>query len=266
MFRKYLNNTLAAVLVVAVVFVVAAVSGAADEKAPDPGSPEFPTYVMAKIDDLYRGLRSHGTMQMNVKTRHWERSMTLESWSLGSDYSLVRILKPKKEKGSATLKSKDDLFMYLNKTGKTIKITSGMMGGSWMGSHFTNDDLVRHTRFSEDFKIKLSFQGDRDGEKVYVFKLIPNPDSPVVWGRIDVTVRQSDLQPLSQLFYDEDGKKVRILESSDHQEIDGRKMPMKMMMRPLDKPGEYTQIIWKKIKFNINLSRSFFTLQKLRSL
>jgi len=266
MIRKYFKQTFAAILVSIAVFIAAGISTAEDEKAPDPQSPEFPTYVMAKIDDLYRGLRSHGTMEMNVKTRHWERSMTLESWSLGRDYSLVRILKPKKEKGSATLKAKDDLFMYLNKTGRTIKITSGMMGGSWMGSHFTNDDLVRHTRFSEDFKIKLSFQGDRDGQKVYVFTLIPNPDSPVVWGRVDVTVRQSDLQPLSQLFYDEDGKKVRILESSNHTEIDGRMMPMKMVMRPLDGSGEYTEVLWKEIKFNINLSQSFFTLQKLRSL
>ncbi|MBI4703378.1 MAG: outer membrane lipoprotein-sorting protein [Deltaproteobacteria bacterium] len=109
--------------------------------APDPGSPEFPAYVMRKIDDQYRGERSHGIMKMELKTRDWERTMTAEAWSLGRDYSLVRILEPLKEKGTATLKARSDLFTFLNKTGRTIKITSGMMGGSWMGCHFTNDSI-----------------------------------------------------------------------------------------------------------------------------
>lgn len=140
----HLSKYLALALAVALVLVVPATI-AADGGEPPHDSDEFPVYVMNKIDDQYRGGMSHGTMTMKVKTKHWTREMTLESWTLGKSYSLMRILKPKKEKGSATLKAKNDLFTYLSKTGRTIKITSGMMGGSWMGSHFTNDDLVRHT-------------------------------------------------------------------------------------------------------------------------
>jgi hypothetical protein len=247
-------------------FLLTGPAAGAEEKIPDPGSKEFPAYVMNRIDDQYRGRKSHGIFEMEVKTRHWTRRMTMESWSLGTDYSMVRILKPRKEKGTATLKAKNDLFIYLNKTGRTIKVASGMMGGSWMGSHFTNDDLVKHSRMADDFQIELSFRGEEKGVPVYRFDLTPNPDAPVVWGRITVTVRQSDLQPLRQLFYDEDGEKVRILEFFDHRERDGRMMPHRMVMRPLDGSGEYTRVSWERIDFNADVSKGFFSIQKLRSM
>jgi len=238
----------------------------AEDKIPDPDSKEFITYVMNKIDDQYRRNNSHGIMEMEVKTKHWTRTLSMEAWALGRDYSLVRILKPKKERGTATLKAKNDLFTYLSKTGRTIKISSGMMGGSWMGSHFTNDDLIKHTRLAKDFDIKKTFDGKQAGVDVYAFTLIPHPDAPIVWGKIVVTVRKSDLEPLSQLFYDEDGKKVRILEFSEHKEIQGIVMPFKMVMKPLDGSGEYTRVQWKKIDFGVKLNKGFFSIQKLRSM
>lgn len=240
-------------------------ASAGESAAPAPGSPEFPRYVMNKIDDLYRGTSSHGTMEMTVQTKHWKRSMTMESWSLGEKYSLMRILEPKKERGTSTLKSDQDLYTYLSKTDRSIKITSNMMGGSWMGSHFTNDDLVRHTRFDTDFAVKLSFNGKENGQAVYRFELKPKPNVPVVWGRIDVTVRQSDLQPLSETYYDEKGKKVREMTFSNHRKMGDRIMPFKMVMRPADGSGEYTQIEWKDVKFDVKLSKSFFSIQNLKS-
>ncbi len=264
-FKTNHQNVVAVALVA--LFLVSPVSRAGEDSAePAHDSAEFPTYVMKKIDDQYRGEKSYGIMEMKVKTKHWTRSMALESWSLGKSYSLVRILKPKKEKGTATLKAKNDLFTYLSKTGRTIKITSGMMGGSWMGSHFTNDDLMRHTRLSEDFTIKLSFEGESNGKDICRFKLVPKPDAPVVWGKIEISVRQSDLQPVSQVFYDEDGSKVRVMEFSEYKDVSGRVIPTKMIVKPLDGSGEYTMVRWKEIDFNIKLNKKFFSIQKLKSL
>ena len=236
------------------------------ESIPDEESPEFPVYVMEKIDDLYRGGKSHGIMEMEVKTKHWTRTMQMESWSLGTDYSLVRILEPKKERGTATLKADNDLFTYLNKTGRTIKIGSGMMGGSWMGSHFTNDDLVKHTRLSDDFDIDIDSTCVEDSVEVYHFSLIPHPDAPVVWGKIETVVRTTDLQPIRQLYYDEDSTAVRHLEFTDHDVVDGRLLPLTMKMIPLETPEEYTMVRWRELEFDVDLSERFFTLQNLRSM
>ncbi|MBW2263956.1 MAG: outer membrane lipoprotein-sorting protein [Deltaproteobacteria bacterium] len=239
----------------------------AASEAPDPDSPEFATYVMNKIDDQYRGEKSRGIMQMKVKTKNWTRTMKFESWTLGTKYSLMRIISPKKEKGTATLKAKNDLFTYLSKTGKTIKITSGMMGGSWMGSHFTNDDLVKNSRMADDFTIKKTFSGPiKSGLEIHRFVLTPRKNAAVVWGKIVVSVRASDLQPLRQLYYDEDGNKVRVMKFYKHTTFGERTMPMKMVIKPLDGSGEYTQVLVKEMDFGVKLNKSFFSLQKLKSM
>jgi outer membrane lipoprotein-sorting protein len=256
------RSPISIVLALAIFTLCLAPAIARSKRAPDPSSPDFPAYVMERIDDLYRGASSHGVMEMRVKTRHWSRSMTMESWSKGKDYSLMRILRPRKERGTATLKAKNDLFIYLNKTGRTIKITSGMMGGSWMGSHFTNDDLVKHSRMSRDYTIKLTSKDD----KVYRFTLQAKPDAPVVWDKLKVTVRRADLQPLRQEYYDEDGRKGRVMTFSEHKKIGGRVVPQKMTMKPTDKPGELTELTLKRIDFDVELSREFFSLQRLKSL
>jgi outer membrane lipoprotein-sorting protein len=258
------SRLLLALLLVVVLWPAGALAKA--KPLPDPSAPGFAKEVMRRIDDLYRGESSHGVMEMRVKTRHWKRTMKMEHWSLGTHYSLVRILKPRKERGTSTLKAKNNLFIYLNKTGRTIKISSGMMGGSWMGSHFTNDDLVRNSRLDRDYTIKLRGKGKQGGQEVYNFMLKARRNAATPWDKLEVTVRVKDLLPVRQVFYDEEGKKMRLLSFSDFRSVGGRTRPGKMTMKPLDKPGELTEMLFSKVDFGVKLKTSFFSLQKLKAL
>lgn len=260
--RTFLVGAAAAAAAVVVAMPWTAVAG----DAPPTDSPDFPKWVMDQIDDMHRGDSSHGVMTMTVKTEHFTRSLSMESWSRGEDYSLVRILAPKKEKGTATLKNKDDLFTYLAKTGRTIKISGAMMGSAWMGSHFTNNDLVKSSRMADDYTIVLSGQGTLKGVPQYVFTLTPKPDAAVVWGKIEVTIQQEGLLPTRQIFFDEDGEKVRALEFMDYKEVDGRKMASSLVVRPLDGSGEFTRISYDSIEFDVDLPDSMFTLQHLKAM
>jgi outer membrane lipoprotein-sorting protein len=258
--RRFLQLATAAALVLTVAPM------RAEAAPPDPDSPDFPAYVMNRVDDLYRGKSSHAVMKMKVKTENFTREMEMEAWSRGTEYSLVRILSPKKERGTATLKAKNDLFTYLNKTGRTIKVTGGMLSASWMGSHFTNDDLVQGTRLSEDYEIGKTFSGKVAKLDIHLFTLTPKPDAPVVWGKVEIAVRQDDLQPLRQVFYDEDGEKVRELVFFDHKQVAGRLMPTKMLMRPLDGKEEYTLVTYDELEFDVELDPDFFSLQRLKQI
>jgi hypothetical protein len=233
---------------------------------PKPEDPEFAKYLLDRVDDLHRGESSHGTFTMSVKTDRWERSMTLEMWSLGRDYSLVRILEPKKERGTVTLKAKTDMFTYLSKTGRTVKISGASLGGSWMGSHFTNDDLIKGTRLADDFDYTLKKGPVIDGEATWAVILVPKPKAVVVWGQVDVFVRKSDLLPVGQLFYDEGLNPVRKMEFSDYQQISGQDVAMRMRMTPLDTPDEYTEMRFTKLEFGVELDAEFFSVSRLQAL
>lgn len=220
--------------------------------------------IMERVDRVMRGDSSRGTATMQVVTEHWEREITMEMWSFGTDYSLVRVQSPPKEAGTATLMADKNIWNYLPKVDRTIKIPASMMSGSWMGSHFTNDDLVKESQIVEDYDIDLTFSGERDGVQVWEFRLTPTPEAAVVWGRIDYRVRQHDYMPLWARYYDEDGDLARTMTFSAFKVFNGRTVPTVMDMQPADKPGERTTVIYEDLEFDIDISPSFFSLQTLK--
>lgn len=221
--------------------------------------------IIDRVDRLLRGESSHGRMEMRITTEHWSRSLEMEVWSLGTDYSLVRVLEPPREAGTATLKADQEVWNYLPRVDRTIKVPPSLMMGSWMGSHFTNDDLVKESRLVDDFDIEIAFEGEREGATVWEFELTPKPDAPVVWGRITWEVRKTDLMPTWVRYHDEDGALVRTMTFSDYTRMGGRLVPARMLVVPEDKPQESTAMIYHDLEFDIGLEVDFFSLRNLRA-
>jgi len=214
-------------------------------------------------DDMHRGESSYARVTMNVKTARWSRSLTMESWAQGQERSLIKILSPAKEAGMATLKIEDNIWNYLPKVDRTMKLPAGMMGGSWMGSHFTNDDLVKESRMADDFTFKLTETPAADGSGQYVIECTAKPDAPVVWGKVIVKLAPSEI-PTEISYWDEKGRLVRTMTFSDVRKIGGRPVPCRMMLVPADEPEEYTEILYEKLEYNIEIPDSRFSLQALK--
>ena len=220
--------------------------------------------IIDRVDRMLRGDSSVGRVEMTVATRQWKRTTELRIWSEGTEKVLVRIEAPKKDQGTATLRVGDNIWNYLPKIDRVIRIPTSMMMASWMGSHFTNDDLVKDSRLIRDYDITIEFEGPREGVPVYEFLLIPRPDAPVVWGKIVYQIRKSDLQPIWARFYGEDGQLKRLATFSDWETMDGRLVPTRMRMSPSDKPGEYTEMKYKELDFDLKIAESVFSLKSLR--
>jgi outer membrane lipoprotein-sorting protein len=219
--------------------------------------------IVDQVDRLLRGKSSVGTVTMEISTANWQRTLAMQIWSLGTENALVRVTKPEKEAGTATLKVGNNIWHYLPKVNRTIKIPTSMMMASWMGSHFTNDDLVKESRLIRDYFITISFEGERNGVAVYEFTLTPKPDAAVVWGKVVLEVRQADLMPTWERYEDEHGAVVRELTFSEYKTLGGRLIPTRMEMRPADKPAERTVIAYNDLTFDVSLSADTFSLRNL---
>jgi len=220
--------------------------------------------ILDKIDKMWRGNSSIGTYFMKIKTAHWERSLRIKSWTKGLDYTLIRIEYPKKEKGVSTLKVKNNLWNYLPKIKRVIKVPSSLMMGSWMGSHFTNDDLVKESTLVNDYHHRITFEGEREGQDVYEITLFPKEEAVVVWGKIVILIRKKDLIPLYEEFFDEQEKPVRKMIFSDVKKMGGRVLPTRMTVVPYDKPSEFTEVTYLEIAFDMELPDTFFSLRNLK--
>jgi hypothetical protein len=220
--------------------------------------------ILDKVDDLFRETSSHGRATMTIAAAHWTRTLTLEFWSKGTERSLVRILAPEKEKGTATLKVGTDMWNFLPKVKRVVKLPSSMLSASWMGSHFTNDDLVRESRMSEDYTSAIGFTGDRDGIAVIEVTAIPKPAAPVVWGKVVVRVRADDLLPVRAEYYDEQQQLARTMTWSEIGTLGGRRLPTLITIVPAAAASESTRVRWDAIEFDVDVPDDFFSLRELQ--
>lgn len=220
--------------------------------------------IVEHVDRMTRGASSRADVVMEVVTTHWSRSLELKVWSLGTAYALVRVVAPLKEAGTATLMVKNEVWNYLPRVDRTIKVPPSLMMGSWMGSHLTNDDLVKESQMVQDYDITTAFTGDRDGVPVWEFRLTPKPDAAVVWGRVDMQVRQRDSLPVWMKYYDDRGDLARTIRFSDYRVFDGRRIPARFTVQPADKPDEHTTLQYRSLSFDVGLTPAFFSLRSLR--
>ena len=238
--------------------------------------------VVKKIDELYRSKTSYAEMEMQVVTPHWERTLTLKGWTKGMDKTFILITSPKKEKGVATLRLGNKMWNYLPKTNKVMKIPPSMMMGSWMGSDFTNDDLVKESSMLNDYNYQLITPEDAQAGFLYI-ELTPKEDLPIVWGKLILAVKlppsspfgkggkggvlepaRIDYIPVWQKFYDEKGRLMRVLNFRKIKEFGSRKIPSIMEMTPQNKKGHKTIIRYLDAKFDVPIDDDIFTLRNLR--
>ena len=215
--------------------------------------------LLERIDNLYRLDSSEATITMEVKTENWQRSMTMMAWSKDMDYTLVRITSPKKEKGISTLKRDNQMWNYFPKIRKVIKVPPSMMMGSWMGSDFTNDDLVREVSLAKEYSVSLS-----STHNVHTLTLIPKPNTVTVWGKIIAQVDTKTLLPIKQTYFDEDGTAMREMAFSENKKFDGKLLPSVMTLTPLNKNNQFTKMTYEQLTFNTDIKADVFTLRNLK--
>ena len=215
------------------------------------------------IDQLYRSKTSYAVMEMHIVTPHYQRTLKMLVWTKGMDRTFIRITSPKKERGVATLRIKNEMWNYLPKIKKVMKISPSMMMGSWMGSDFSNDDLVKESSMQEDYTYKIITPDEATPDLIYI-ELIPNEDSTIVWGKIVTAVRSSDYIPVWQHFYDEKGKLMRILNYKDIKTFGSKTIPSVMEMIPQNKQGHKTIIRWQDGNFDTIIEDSIFSRRNLQ--
>ncbi|MBN1155034.1 outer membrane lipoprotein-sorting protein [candidate division KSB1 bacterium] len=220
--------------------------------------------IVKHIDELYRSESSYAELEMEIVTPHWERTLKMKAWSRGMNKTFIRILAPAKDKDVATLRIENEMWNYLPKINKVIKVPPSMMMSSWMGSDFTNDDLVREFTWLDDYEFELIEPDSADEDLLYI-QLIPKEDLPIVWGKVILAARRSDYIPVWEEYYDEKGKLMRVMNFLEIKTFDGKTIPSVMELIPQDKEGNKTIIRYLDIDFDLNIPDDTFNLRNLRS-
>lgn len=215
--------------------------------------------LLEEVDSLYRLQKSYSRLTMEIKTPEWTRKIDLEAWSLKEEYTLLRLLSPKKDKGISTLRIKKDMWNYFPKIDKQMKIPPSMMMGDWMGSDFTNDDLVKQTYLKESYSVSLTTD-----KKNHLLLLKPHKETATVWGKIEIVIDKETRIPKEQRYYDEKNQLIRTMQFLDVTNFGNKKLPAKLVMIPHKKPNHQTTITYQSIDFSVDIKESFFSFRNLK--
>ncbi len=232
--------------------------------APHYAHTQTATEIVKKAEDKARGEQAYGEMKMTIVRPKWTREITMKSWTKGDKYSLVVVTAPARDKGTAFLKRDKEIWNWQPSIDRSIKMPPSMMMQSWMGSDFTNDDLVKQSSMVTDFSHKMIGKETVEGRPCHKIEFTPKPQAAVVWGKIIMWIDQKDYLEMKVEFYDEDGYLVNTMYGKNIQTIGGRTLPTRLELIPADKDGQKTIIEQLDLDFNVKLDESYFSVQNLK--
>lgn len=206
---------------------------------------------------------SYSEMKMTIVRPDWERTLEFRNWAKGRDYALTLITAPARDRGQAFLKRGSEMWNWNPSISRMIKLPPSMMSQGWMGSDYTNDDILNEASVVDDYIHELAGEEEIEGRLCYKIKMTAREDAPVVWGHQVRWIDKEDYLFLKAELYDEDGYLVRTELGKNIKTMGGRLIPVLLEIIPEDEEGYKTVVEIEKIEFNIPLEDSFFSQQNL---
>lgn len=223
--------------------------------------------IVRRADEKFNGEKSSMmVMSMTIIRPSWQRTVEFKNWSLGKNYALTLITSPVKDAGQTFLKRGSEMWSWNPSISRLIKLPPSMMSQGWMGSDYTNDDILRESSVVEDYTHEIIGEEKIDDRDCYKINMTAKEDASVIWGRQVRWIDKKDFLVLKAELFDEDNALVRTESGSDIKQMDGRTIQTRMELFPEDEPGNKTVVILKDIKFNIPIQESFFSQQNMKNL
>ena len=223
--------------------------------------------ILKNSEQKIQGIKSsYQEMMIKIVRPKWSKEMTMKGWSIGEDYFASVVLSPAKEKGTVFLKRENEVWNYIPSIERTIKLPPSMMMQNWMGTDFTNDDLVQRSSITDDYTNTIIGNEIIDGLDCWIIELIPNEDAAVVWGKLMMWIDKRDYMQLKTQFFDEYDEMISIMTGKAIKSFDGKKLPAIIEFVPLDKEGNKTiveRLVW---KFDIDINERYFLPNYMKNL
>jgi outer membrane lipoprotein-sorting protein len=223
------------------------------------------TDIVRKADEKFNGEKSsYSVMSMTIVRPAWQRTIEIKSWSFGRDFALALITAPAKEAGQTFLKRKSEMWSWNPAISRLIKLPPSMMSQGWMGSDYTNDDILRESSVVNDYTHEIAGEEMMGDRLCYKILLTARKDASIVWGKQIRWIDKKDFLVLKVELYDEDGYLVRTETGSDIKIMDGRSVTSRIQLDPQDEPGNRTILEIRDIKFNLPPGEEFFSQQNMK--
>ena len=220
--------------------------------------------IIEKADSKVRGKTNKSVMEMQIIRPTWQRDISMKSWSNGLDFSMTYITAPARDKGQVFMKRKTEMWNWMPSIGRMVKIPASMMSQGWMGSDYTNDDILKESSIVVDYNHSLAGEEVVEGLNCYKIEMQPKEEAAVIWGKVYKWITKDEFIQIKSEYFDEDDELVKSDFGYDFKEMDGRLIPSRIEIVPADDEGKKTVLFIKEIEFDIEINESFFSQQNMK--
>lgn len=223
-----------------------------------------PAEILDRMEQVMRGNSNEAEMTMKIERPRYEREVSMRSWQYDREHSMIVITAPSRDEGTAYLMRGSDIWNYDPRIDRTTRMPSSMMAQSWMGSDFTNDDLVRDSDIVEDYEHELLRTEEYEGREAYVIEMIPKPDTPIVWGKVTMWVCTQSYIQLRLENYDQRNELANTMKLDQITRFGDREVPARITVIPADKDNERTILTYQHLEFDVDIDEGFFTRRNMQ--
>lgn len=223
--------------------------------------------IVDMANKVLRGDSSHAKITMTIVTPAWTRALEIEAWNQGRRKAYIVIHAPAKEKGTTTLRRDEEMWTWMPRVERLLKVPPTMMHSSWQGSDFTFEDIVKADSIVKDYTHKKLKSAPGPEWETVLIEAVPKPDAPVVWGKVLFTVGifpDGWVIPLREEDYSERGELIRTIALDRVKPMGGRRVPTRLECTPTRTPGRKTVLEYGLIDFDVELPDSFFSVSRLQ--
>lgn len=220
--------------------------------------------IIQKADAKVRGETNQSVMEMEIIRPTWKRNISLKGWSNGLDYSMTYITGPARDKGQVFMKRRTEMWNWMPTIGRMIKIPASMMSQGWMGSDYTNDDILKESSIVKDYNHSIASEEQVDKFDCYKIQMLPKEEAAVIWSKVYKWITKDEFIQIKSEYYDEDDELVKSDFGYDFKKMDGRLIPTRVEIVPADDSGKKTVLYIKEVEFDIDLPESYFSQQNMK--
>jgi outer membrane lipoprotein-sorting protein len=200
---------------------------------------------------------------MIITVRYRIISKSLISYAEGNEKSFIEFLSPARDKGTRILKIADIIKIYYPSAERVLRLSGHMLRQSMMGSDFSYEDMTERSK-----KLRIEYNGEiRTDETLndrlcYVLVLTSKIPKQTYFTR-KIWVDKERFIGLKEELYARSGKLLKVLTVDEIKSFKNRFYPTKITMEDKLRKNSSTQMILKKIDFDITIPPETFSERRL---
>lgn len=222
-----------------------------------------PVEILQRIDQNMNIETARMRAEMVINYREGDaRTLEFVSWSVGTDQSFLEFTSPARDAGSRYLRLEENMWIYLPRVGKSVRIQGHMLRQGMMGSDFSYGDASEQPSMVDDYEAVIEKEEALEGRPAYVLYLTGKKKN-LAYPMRRIWVDAERWVPLKEERFAKSGKLLKTATLGDVRKLGNRWYPFRTELDNALQRDTNTTLQVLELELDVPVDEALFTLRNL---